>query len=458
MMRRGTHILLVSWWFPPRSGGGVYRPLNFTRELVRAGHRVTVLTGRVGRSEPQDASLAERIPAGVRVLRSPHLDPFKLYGFLREFLGNRSAEEGRAPVASPAENSVPSPPGFKDLVSESLMLPDRWQSWVLPSALQAAVALAGDEPDVLFSTSPPHSTQLLARGLQALFNCPWVADFRDPWVANPFRGFTVPRLLEVDAALERGVIEAADRIITNTPALERDFRRRYPDLDHFHTITNGFAAEQFTPAEAGAKPRVPDSAQPLRIVHLGHLYGLRTGRPLLRGLARLKRDDADLFARVQVRLIGAIDDREGFLAEREERGVTEALECPGSLPHEEALRVQREADVLLILGVEDPRPEIQVPGKLYEYFAAGRPVLTCSRRGGAIEEVLRMAQVPFEQAEPDDPADIAAALARMVRRFENQEPWPAGVRVEQFRYDRLAEQLMSCFDQVLARIVHEHCD
>lgn len=46
-----------------------------------------------------------------------------------------------------------------------------------------------------------------------------------------------------------------------------------------------------------------------------------------------------------------------------------------SIPYKEALRAQREADVLLLLLWNDPREKGIYTGKLFEYIGAGRPIL-----------------------------------------------------------------------------------
>jgi glycosyltransferase involved in cell wall biosynthesis len=456
MSRNGgpRHVLIVSWWYPPLAGGGVYRPLNFSRHLAAHGDRVTVLTGGAGARHRQDASLLERVPASVRILRCPFLDPFVVYGGLKRLLGRST---GGSPGAGPggargsaAAGQVPGPgteASWKDLLSESLALPDRWRTWVWPATLRGVAGLIGRRPDLVFSTSPPHSVHLVARRLAAVFRAPWVQDFRDPWVGNPFREFRARVLVEKDRALERRVVQRAARVITNTPALEQRFRERYPDLEIWQTITNGFDPDQFdTPAQP-----VSHGPGPLEIVHVGHLYGARSGRYLVQGLEVLRRDLPDLAARVKVRLVGAIDGREGYLEDVRRRGVEDLLDCPGPIPHAEALRLQREAPALLILGVEEEGREVQVPGKLYEYVAARRPILTLSRQGGAIQQVLDLARVPYEIAEPDDPRDIAAALGRFVERHERGDLGGFDDEaIARFRYDRLGDRLLECFDEVLA--------
>ena len=170
----------------------------------------------------------------------------------------------------------------------------------------------------------------------------------------------------------------------------------------------------------------------------------------MQGLELLKARGPDLADRLRVRLVGAIEQQDSFLAAVRARGVDGVLDTQGVLSHDEALAVQRRADALLILGVEESGPEVQVPGKLYEYFAARRPVLTLSRKGGAIQEALALARFPYELGEPDDPADIADALERFLRRFADGElEYFDDEGIAQFRYDRLTERLRDCFQEAL---------
>ncbi|MFH1313426.1 MAG: glycosyltransferase family 4 protein [Candidatus Eisenbacteria bacterium] len=73
-MRSKLRILMPSIYFPPRVGGIESHVFYLARELVRRGHRVTVITTRTERSSPRD-----EVMDGVRVRRLP--------SFGKHFLG-----------------------------------------------------------------------------------------------------------------------------------------------------------------------------------------------------------------------------------------------------------------------------------------------------------------------------------------------------------------------------------
>ncbi len=445
------HVLLVSWWFPPLSGGGVHRPLQFARHLAKQGHRVTVLTGVPPAGEPVDEALLRKVPQEMRVLRVRLPDPFRAWARLK------GARPAAAPATHPTEPAAPqlapanraARPRWRDLVTSMIAVPDKWLPWIVPATAHAAIALRGDEPDLVLSSSPPRSMHLVAHALAGLFSCPLVLDFRDPWIGNPFKRYAAPLFVRAEAALERKVVLAASQIVLNTPALERQFQLRYGALVRTRTIPNGFdpdAFEGLPPATGGGTPGF------VELAHYGQLYGPRSGRFLVQALARLKADVPDAFARARIVLFGAVDGDTGVLALAAELGVDGALALPGALPHQEALARQRASDVLLLLGPENREPEVQVPGKLYEYFAARRPILALSRAGGAIDELLRSSGVPHERAEPDAPDEIAAALARLIERAGRADSKAAaGGSIDLFRYDRLTERLADCLDEAWRR-------
>ena len=437
------HLLLVSWWFPPLAGGGIYRPLQFATRLRDHGFRISVLTAQPDSRHGLDPSLEDRIPSDVRVIRVPLRDPFLWYARVRALLPRRNGAAPSTPTTSTAPAGAPAKPNWKDRLSERWMLPDLWCHWVKPAVRAAVRTLRDDPPDLLLSSSPPHSMHLVGSALHEHFGAPWVMDFRDPWVGNPFRSFCTEELRERDRRLERESLERASMVIANTPALAKRLRERHPWLSRVETLTNGFDPGLLnSDPDVPAQPRDDDTIDVIDLCHLGHLYGARSGRYLIRGVALLAERQPELAARLRVRLIGNIEGRDSFLSEIRDRGVADQFDCPGSVPHDEAVRIQAQSRALLILGVESEGKEVQVPGKLYEYLAARRPVLTLSRRGGAIEAVLAEARFPHELGEPDDPEDIAAALERFLRRHDGGELSSFDDdAIAAFRYDRLVERL-----------------
>jgi hypothetical protein len=110
-------------------------------------------------------------------------------------------------------------------------------------------------------------------------------------------------------------------------------------------------------------------------------------------------------------------------------GLTGIVEFQGPRDHAAARALQRSADLLLLW---QPRATpTMVPGKLYEYLDAGRPILAVGDPGGEAAELARRGGA--EIVECGDREGLAAALGR------RWQAWRAGERASRTRPDWLAE-------------------
>ncbi len=98
-------------------------------------------------------------------------------------------------------------------------------------------------------------------------------------------------------------------------------------------------------------------------------------------------------------------------------GIDGAWEETGFLPYGEALAAQRGADALLLL-IPDAggRGDVVVSGKVFEYLAAGRPILAAVPPGGVAADLIRRTG-SGEVVDGDDRAAIETALEGMIDRW-----------------------------------------
>jgi glycosyltransferase involved in cell wall biosynthesis len=403
-------ILFVAQLAPPSPLSAARRVSGLTRHLARLGHDVTVLTSLLAGRGPIDGAR--------RVVRTRDL----LASDLNWRRANFAALEGNAATAEYAE---PSP-------LTRLLVPDvAAVSW-LPFALPRARALARDA-DVVITTAPERSTHLIGLAL-ARRGLPWVADFRDGWGFEDQRaGFAHPALARADAALERAVARAADVCIGVTEPIARDLRERL----HANavTITNGYDPDDPDLRANGAAPAAGGRDT---VVHTGSLaYGGRDPAPILAALRLLEHDPATA-GRVQVIFAGPVSAAERAAIEAPELG--DAAQAVGSLPRPEALALQRAAGALLVI-TGDEQSSIAT-GKLYEYFAAGRPILVLGEASEAARLVREAGAGIATSA--SDPRRIAEALTAVMDHRDR----PVGV--ERYSYARIAEEVAGLIERAIA--------
>ena len=400
-MRR---VLLVTYYFPPLGGGGVQRPLQWVRELPAHGWLPTVLTVESGYWSSRDEAGLARIPPEIEVVRTPFLSAVTIRERMRGGGGAATLAPATAPERSALRRAV------VDAVKPLWQTPDEFLGWY-PYAVRAGrKLLAAQRFDAILSTAPPFTTHLIGRALRKSSGLPWVTDFRDAWTRMPEYPHTNRIQLAIERAMERRVLTAADRILTTTEPTARDFAEILPSVaEKSHVIPNGYDPALFdfsapSPYERGEK---------LRLLFTGtQLYGQHVAR-FLQSLASWCGNDAE--KRDAVRLVYAGPESNAVRRAATASRSSNLLEDMGYLTNTELAEVQMRADVLLLIGYDRISNEKILPGKIFEYLGARRPILCLSHPGPRAQIVAESGAGIV--ASPDDPAALMAALDGIWREW-----------------------------------------
>ena len=92
----------------------------------------------------------------------------------------------------------------------------------------------------------------------------------------------------------------------------------------------------------------------------------------------------------------------------------------GDVSHAEAIREMRAADALLLSAPEGPHAESVIPAKLFEYLAAGRPILMVGPANGAAEELVRKHRAGLISG--FDESAVARALGELYDAWRSGRP------------------------------------
>lgn len=343
---------MLAYAFPPLNLSGSKRPFRFAKYLPTCGYGVEVI------------SASGRLPAWDNVHPAP-------------------AETGAPPAAvERASRTI-------QFVQRRFLPYNDQLPWI-PHAVHAAREIITRRPvSLVFSTSPPICSHLAASEIKRRFGVKWVADFRDPLYGNPFRNRKLAWMY--DACVERHIVKRADAIIANTDKAAESLRERYPRwADKIHLIWNGY-----DPEERVEPQRIP--RRNFRILaHVGSIYGARHPGLLLSSLERLIRAGKLQPTQIKILLVGGLEPS-GWREKCPfwslvERG---CLEYSGETRSEEEARdVMGEADLLLLLDLNDRNTDLQVPAKLFDYIRIGRPVLAYTADGSPTERILQDSGVP----------------------------------------------------------------
>jgi glycosyltransferase involved in cell wall biosynthesis len=408
-------MLALAYFFPPLGGGGVQRTLKHVKYLPEAGFQSIVVTTRPIWSPLVDATLRSEVPPGTVVIRAPEI-PLQLVKW-----GLHSAlRRARLPTA----------------ITSYVGWPDEMAGWIPGATWQALKAARRYRPDVLYSTSSPVSAHLVALIVSRISGIPWVADFRDGWTRNP-QPEPVPRLLAgLSARLERIVVRRAKYVVVVDESVE--LVGIEPGDPRLVLIRNGV-----DPEDLPATPPTVRGEQ-FRLSYIGALYGERHAAPVFAALRALVDrgviDPRDL----DVRIVGhaSLED-DANLARL-------PVTLTGYVDHATALSEMRSADVLLFYA---PALNRGSSGKIYEYLAAGRPILCVAGNDNfAFALVQELDAGPC--AEPDDAGSIEAAIERLYRAWKDGTlavaPEVRDEALRRFSRPALARQLAGVLSDAIA--------
>lgn len=366
-------VLIITYYWPPGGGAGVQRWLKFARYLPLNGWEPIILT-----VDPEfatypviDPTLEKDIPTGTRVFKTPSYDLFRL-------LAKDKSKIPSAGFASGADNSVKGK--LLRFVRGNFFIPDPRRGWNRFAFRKACELIRNDAIDVIITTSPPHSSQLIGLRLKRKFPAiKWIVDLRDPWTDIYYynRFYQLLPSRATDACYEKSVLQSADTVITIGRSLKELFDKKVPGIANKTVVVhNGFDPEDF---KGISSPR-PDI---LTISYIGTLSDAYPVTGLLEALKIFTERGRDF----RLRFVGTVTDRQASFI-RTSLGA-ERTEFNQYVSHKEAVQYMLSSSILLLIIPDHPGNKCIITGKLFEYLSAGKPVLCLGPTDGDAAEILR---------------------------------------------------------------------
>jgi lipopolysaccharide/colanic/teichoic acid biosynthesis glycosyltransferase/glycosyltransferase involved in cell wall biosynthesis len=260
--------------------------------------------------------------------------------------------------------------------------------------------------DLVMGTSPPIFQALSAWLVARLRRRPWLLEIRDLWpeFAIDLGVLRNPALIRLSRRLERFLYARAAHLLVNSPAYRDYLIGRGVPPDKITLIANGVDASRFDPEARAARLREAHGLADKFVVTYAGALGLANDiDTILRAAARL-----DGTAPVHFLLVGDGKERARLESSARRLNVTNVT-FVGARPTSEMPEWLAASDACVATLKDIPMFRTTYPNKVFDYMAAGRPVVLAI--DGCIRRVVEAAGGGVFVPPGDDRALAEAVLA-----------------------------------------------
>ena len=427
-MKQGEKILVITYYWPPAGGAGVQRWLKFCNYLPEFDIKPIVLTVDEEKASylQTDETLVKDISLNIPVYKTNSFEPLGIFSSL---VGKKNVPFG----------------GFANVNKESVLqkgarflrgnffIPDPrkgWNSYAYKKALQL---IKQENIKTIITTGPPHSTHLIGLKLQAKLGVKWICDMRDPWTdIYYYKDFMhLPFVKKMDAGLEKKVLEQADEIITVSAGFKSIFSAKSKLINQkkIHLLPNGYDEKDFT-------EKIDSKNKTYTLSYVGSMAQIYKPYVLLAAMANCLVKGYDMKLRFVGNVAPIIKKSISI------KGLYKNVEYIDHVEHKKAISYMQNTNSLLLIIPNTSHAKGILPGKVFEYLAAQKPILAIGPTLGDVAEILKETKAGniFDY---DDEKGIEEELIKRINEFNSQEKTHQNVNIEQYSRRELTKKLAS---------------
>lgn len=367
-------ILIITYYWPPSSGSGVQRWLKFSKYLINYGWKPIIVTPQNPYKELSDNGLENNISNKIDVIKFPIWEPYSL----KDYLFGKSK---KLQISGTFSNRKSLKNKLFNWIRGNLFIPDPKKYWIKPTTSNIKSIIDEQKIEYIISTGPPHSMHLIALNLKKIYkNLKWIADFRDPWskldILNEFK--LTKYSFRKHKILESNVLKNANTVLTVSESWADDFINL--GAKNVEIITNGFDEEDFINFKS-------KTTKKFVVGHFGVMNHLRNPSILWASLNELCDDNFEFAKSLEIRLSGNIDDE--ILDEvRSYPNLKSRLVVLGFLEHSEVIKEYSIVNLFILLLFNSKSGQGNYPGKLFEYLATKKPILSFGPESSDVKNFL----------------------------------------------------------------------
>lgn len=338
-------ILLVAYSFPPLNDAQSIRWYYLTKVLAESGYKIDVLTVKLPYNYDNDFPIHK------------NLNVYRIFPGFFEYLSHKV--KNSFGVYDDKNAKIRQSLGFLTLKNLYWLFRD-WMGKILPGGIKSEWfpfiykqidRLNVDNYSAIITSQEPLIDSLIGLLLKKRYGSSiyWIADIGDPM----FSGYYPSMKKRVDSYIEKMVLEYADKVIVTNRSIIAYLVGKYRiKRDKIKVITQGFCKDV---VRCDYDSKIDDR---LNLFFGGTFYdGFREPYNLFEAVEKVDK--------VRLTVAGS---NEKFVRNFK----SDKIDFVGVISHSELLRRELESDILINVS---NRQRYQLPGKLFEYLGARKPIL-----------------------------------------------------------------------------------
>lgn len=420
-------ILIITYYWPPAGGPGVQRWLKFAKYLPDFGWKPIIYTPENPSYPLLDETLMKDVPENIEMVRTKIWEPYQLAEKL-----NKSNKKFKAGQFDVGKNQ-----SWKSKLSiwvrGNFFIPDARVFWVKPSVTFLEKYLKENNINTIVTSGPPHSLHLIGLGLKnKIPNLKWIADFRDPWTEiSYYKHLKLTKSSDKKhRQLESAVFKSADITLATSYTDAENFRKAGANAV---CITNGFDE-----SDSDEKTKGQKGENKFTLSYIGVLEQLRNPENLWKALDDLIKENADFAADFTLKFVGRIDDK--ILSAIENSNLKNHILNLGYLAHGKAVEEMQNSDMLLITNFPNESSKGIIPGKIFEYLASGKQILSFGPEKADVAKILEETQAG-KHFNYQDTETVKKFILEKFELWKNGSLLKNTQNIEQFSRKNLTRQL-----------------
>jgi len=370
-------VLIITYYWPPSGGPGVQRVLNFVKHLPNWDWEPHVLTVIHGEYPALDHSLIKEIRPTCSVYKTYAFEPNVIY---KKFTGKSLNDP--LPVATVSEKQKNWKEKFSKWIRLNLFIPDAKIGWK-PFAVHSGKKLISKiKPDLILSSSPPHTVHLIAKKLARWSQLPWIADFRDPWTMI-YHYDNVRRIQFIqnfEKKIEQDVLQQATHLVTVSDNVREILDIHSLHKTKFTIIPNGFDTEKIS-----SLAQIPKSEK-FTIAYAGKLNHQQNAENLWNAVDHLLAEDRAFPKDLEIKFMGNISQQ--MIGEFKNYKFGEKIKYMGYQDHLAMLKILKSSAVLLLLIANTRHNKGILSGKIFDYLSTRNYILGIGPTDGDAAQIL----------------------------------------------------------------------